>query len=153
MPSPCPRCLCNLPARPQHASTTSCQAGVHRERLGGQTDQGVDFPHPSPTTPLSIQDLLSASLAPTFSPGPSALRAVTRATSPRPQCQWDTYPQWALTTGPGKSVLPITTTTSASVFSTVAALWLHPLAFHMLNPLLSLKEIIFSSPIALSTSY
>lgn len=41
---PCPRHLQNLPARPQHTSP-SYQAGVCRERMYGQSDQGTEAPN------------------------------------------------------------------------------------------------------------
>lgn len=55
MPSPCPRRLQNQPARPQHVSTTSCQAGFHKERMYRQAEWGLRPPSPTLLLPHQSQ--------------------------------------------------------------------------------------------------
>lgn len=83
-PSPGPRYLGNLLAKPQQVPTTSCQAGIYRERMYRQADQ--EEAAPQPHIPLSISELSDDWPAPTF-PGPSALGTTSTAMSPKPHCQ------------------------------------------------------------------
>lgn len=99
-PSPCPRHLWNLPARPQQVPTPSCQAGIYRERMYRQADSAEEAPHPHNTS--SIPDLPYDRPAPTF-PGPSALGAGTRATSPKSHGQASPEPS---TTHSARSICP-----------------------------------------------
>lgn len=86
MPNPCLRHLQNRPARPQHVSTTSCQAGFRRERTSRQAEQGLRMPpltlllphqsqtcHLSGRRPPSLQGHLTKATMPNESVMPSSL--------------------------------------------------------------------------------
>lgn len=93
-----------VPTSPHHFLPDRASAG---KGYTGRRQGGRGPPTPHPAVPLIISDLPSGWLASThLFPGPSALGAATRTTSPKPQCRWGSYLSWALPTEQGNSVLP-----------------------------------------------